>query len=238
VGTWQGSVLKLKASKGCRSGRSTRQVLRGWILPCLHVWLPFLLAACQPEHQSLPLVATSTPASPSRYLYLGINDVQGVAFAPDGALWAATTGGTVRWDLASESYIQYTQADGLTSNYVTDVAVAPDGTLWVSALGGVNHLTSEGWTGYTEADGLISDEAQAIAVTSEGTVWVGTTKGVSRFDGKSWKSYLAGVRAWDLAVAPDGDTWFANDAAGLSRYSPDTVRCIFNPPRNRVSDGI
>ena len=99
-----------------------------------------------------------------------------MAFAPDGALWAATTGGAVRWDLVSESYIQYTQADGLTSNYVTDVAVAPDGTLWVSALGGVNHLTSEGWTGYTEADGLISDEAQAIAVTSEGTVWVGTTK--------------------------------------------------------------
>jgi ligand-binding sensor domain-containing protein len=61
---------------------------------------------------------------------------------------------------------------------------------------------------------------QTTAVTADGTVWAGTTEGVSRFDGASWTTYLPGDRAWEIAVAPDGALWFANDGAGLRSYVP------------------
>jgi ligand-binding sensor domain-containing protein len=153
-------------------------------------------------------------------LYLGVNQVQGVVFTGADVLWAATTGGAVRWDLAMGSHVQYTAADGLASSYLTDVAQAPDGSLWFASLGGVSRVRDGAWISCTEADGLVDDAVQAIAVTGEGIVWAGTTEGVSRFDGASWTTYLPGDRAWDIAVAPDGAVWFANDAAGLRRYTP------------------
>jgi ligand-binding sensor domain-containing protein len=168
------------------------------------------------------------PAGSGWTAYLGVNDVQGLAFAPDGALWAATSGGAVRWDLAAGSYTQYTVADGLASDtgqglaatYATGVALAPDGSIWFATLGGVSHRLGTTWTSYTTANGLVSNAVQSIAVTAEGQVWVGTIDGASRFADGTWTTYLPGVRAWKVAVAPDGAVWGANQGAGVSRYSP------------------
>jgi len=169
-------------------------------------------------------VTSPTPipvGSGGETLSLGLNQVEGVTFSGADVLWAATMGGAVRWDLAAGAHVQYTAADGLASSRVTDVAEAPDGSLWFATLGGVSRFHEGAWTSYTEADGLVDDGVQSIAVTDEGIVWAGTTEGVSRFDGASWTTYLPGDRAWDIAVAPDGAIWFATDAAGLRRYTPD-----------------
>lgn len=169
-----------------------------------------------------PSPTTSPVAAPSRDAHhLGVNQVQGVTFTGQDSLWAATTGGAVHWNLATGAPVQYTTADGLPSNYVTDVAQAPDGGLWFATLGGVSHLNEARWTSYTEADGLVDDAVQAIAVTEDGTVWAGTTEGVSRFDGASWTTHFPGDRAWQIDIGPDGAVWFACDAAGLRRYTPD-----------------
>jgi ligand-binding sensor domain-containing protein len=162
----------------------------------------------------------TAPLPESAILYLGVNEVQDLAFALDGSLWAATTGGAAHWDLADDSYVQYTAADGLASNYVTGVAVAPDGCLWFSTGSGVSHFSGSTWTTYTAADGLAAGTPLAVAVTPGGEVWVGATEGVSRFDGRAWTSYLPGTRAHQVAVAPDGAVWFANHGAGVNRYSP------------------
>ncbi len=176
----------------------------------------------------LPQPSPSAPPSSGTIRYLGVNDVLDLAFAPapqggtGGSLWAATTGGAARWDLATDTYVQYTAADGLASNYVTGVAVAPGGSLWFSTGSGVNHFDGSTWMTYTAADGLAAGTPQAVAVTPQGVVWVGTTDGVSRYtptDG-TWTSCLPGVRAWDVDVAPSGDIWFANHGAGVYRYTP------------------
>jgi ligand-binding sensor domain-containing protein len=166
--------------------------------------------------------ALPTPAPPARGWTptLGVNQIHGVAFAPDGSLWAAATGGVAHWDVEAETYTQYTTADGLPADYANDVALAPDGSVWVATLGGVAHWDGETWTSYSQADGLSSDSVQSVAVAADGQVWVGTVSGVSRFDGRSWVEYLPGVRAWTVAAAPDGSVWAANDGAGVSRYSP------------------
>ena len=159
-----------------------------------------------------------------------LNDIRSLAFAPDGSLWAGTGSGVARWDLATDTHIRYSTADGLASDDVTDLAFAPDGTLWVAARGGVSHFDGTGWTAYTEADGLISNIVYAITTAPDGSVWVGTQDGASHFDykrsGAVWTSYtmadgLAGNVVWYVAVAPDGDVWFSTHSGGVSRHNPD-----------------
>jgi ligand-binding sensor domain-containing protein len=156
-----------------------------------------------------------------RITYLGINDVHGLAFDADGALWAATTGGVARWDLATDAYTQFTAADGLADNRAIDLAFAPDGVLWIATLGGLSRFDGQNWTSYSASDGLVSDTVRAIAVTPTGDVWVGTTEGVGRFDGSTWTTYLSGMQAWQVDVAPDGALWFASQRAGIHRYDPE-----------------
>lgn len=174
---------------------------------------PSALAAALPT-------AHPTPVLDGWTVYPGMNDVQGVAFAPDGTLWTATTAGIVRWNLADGTYSLQPAADGWASMPATDVAIAPDGSVWAATLAGVGHLQGERWITYTQADGLPSSAVQAIAVTPQGQVWSGTTEGASRFDGQAWTTFLAGARVWDLDAAPDGSVWFAADGMGVSRYVP------------------
>ena len=197
---------------------------------------PLLAAIAQPSPSALPALlptAHPTPVLEGWTVYPGVNDVQAAAFAPDGALWAATSAGVVRWDLADGTHRLYTIADGLASDLATDVAIAPDGSVWAATLGGVSHLEGERWISYSQADGLAESAIQAIAATPQGQVWAGTTDGASRFDpsaalpgppartgGRSWTTYLGGARVWDVDVAPDGSVWFAADGMGVSRYSP------------------
>jgi ligand-binding sensor domain-containing protein len=169
---------------------------------------------------------TEIPANVDWVSYPSLNNIHSLAFASDGSLWVGTGGGVVRWDLATDTHIRYSTADGLASDDVTDLAFAPDGTLWVATRGGVSHFDDTSWTSYTEADGLISNIAYAIAVAADGSAWVGTQNGVSHFDGVVWTSYtvangLAADLVWYVAVAPNGDVWFSTHTGGVSRYNPD-----------------
>ena len=48
----------------------------------------------------------------------------------DGVLWAATTLGLVRFDIANESVKTYTVEDGLPINSTCSVEIASDGKIW------------------------------------------------------------------------------------------------------------
>jgi len=172
---------------------------------CLCAWL---LAGCKappavPEASALPspgvprptdlpppLPSAQAPTPPPTAAlpalgwtrYLGVNEVHGVAWAQDGALWAATSGGVARWNLAAGTFVQYTTDDGLPSDSAYDIAVAPDGSVWVATLAGVSHRADGAWASYTPADGLSDASVQSIAVASGGDVWLGTSSGVVHWD--------------------------------------------------------
>ncbi len=212
---WMGLLLLvLSLAAGCGSGTGTG------VSPLA---TPPVGAIPPPSPSALPVplpTAQPTPVLDGWTTYPGVNDVQAAAFAPDGALWTATTAGVVRWNLADGTYRLHAAADGLASDLAMDMAIAPDGSVWAATLAGVSHLVGERWITYTQADGLIGNAVQAVAVTPGGQVWAGTTDGASRFDGESWTTYLAGARVWNLDVAPDGSVWFAADGIGVSRYLP------------------
>ena len=93
--------------------------------------------------------------------------------------------------------------------------------VWVGTNNGLNKYDGNSWVGFTTADGLVDNNIKAIAAVN-GSVWVGTDFGVSRFDGSSWTTYttadgLALNRIADIAVAPNGEIWFAHAIFGRRR---------------------
>jgi ligand-binding sensor domain-containing protein len=63
--------------------------------------------------------------------------VASLAVGPDDALWAGThCSGVSRFD--GESWVNYTEDDGLVDNGVISIAVAPDGALWFGTGEGIS----------------------------------------------------------------------------------------------------
>jgi hypothetical protein len=164
---------------------------------------------------STTLVSTTTAATalaPGWTRYSSLNLIFGLAFAPDGTLWAATGGGLVHWDPRAGTYTR-------TLVEATKVALAPDGTVWLATWQAVCRFDGVTCRPQADPDGLIESGIRALAVDGDGVLWVGTGRGVSRFDGTSWQSYPSQVPTNDLAVAANGEVWAAT-AGGVGRYLP------------------
>lgn len=58
--------------------------------------------------------------------------------AEGNALWAATSGGVVRWDVDKGTYRKYTTLDSLADNDVRSIGRDNQGNLWFGTLGGVS----------------------------------------------------------------------------------------------------
>jgi ligand-binding sensor domain-containing protein len=184
--------------------------------------------------------------------YTNANFVNTVAFDHDGSLWAATSGGVVRWDLDDGAYTKYTTAAGLVDNQVEAVTVAPDGIVWFGTRGGVSRFdptagsttehTNEAWTSYTTEDGLLDNNVLSVAVAPDGAIWFGHGSregGASRFDpaapeeAELWTTYtredgLTGGSVRAIAATPDGALWFGTHdsygtgGGGVSRFDGET----------------
>jgi ligand-binding sensor domain-containing protein len=161
-------------------------------------------------------VATSINAGWTKYE--SINNIHDSAFARDGTLWAATSGGLVHWNLNTQTYTRYPIR-------ATAMDMAPDGSLWLVLEQGVCRFDGASCQIYSEADGLMGNDIHTIVIAPDGIVWVGTGQGVRRFDGDSWQSYPSPVATYDLAVTAHGEVWAAT-AGGVRRYFPAEDRWI------------
>lgn len=161
-----------------------------------------------------------------------LNQVLDLAFAPDGSLWAATSGGVVRWDVESETPTVFTEADGLQESSVHGIAVAADGTVWVTAEDWVARYDGT-WTSYTEF-GTIDDVSINLGTVTAhpgGEAWfwadMSPHAGLLHFDGTTWtavtapKDWLVVDNLWagmafSLDSAPDGTLWVGSDNGVLA----------------------
>jgi ligand-binding sensor domain-containing protein len=80
---------------------------------------------------------TPTPLPSVWTMFTNGNDVNDLAVDPEGNLWAATSGGLVKWK-ADGAYTKYTTMDGLPDNRIWGVAAAPDGALWFGTYSGLS----------------------------------------------------------------------------------------------------
>ncbi len=114
-----------------------------------------------------------------------------LAVAASGEVWAATSGGVGRYLPDQDSWLTYTQSDGLSNTQAQAVATGPQGDVWVSLLWeGMVRFDGERWQKVGEPPGGLVGE---LAVGSDGTPWIGTVGSlhypggtVSYFDGETW----------------------------------------------------
>ncbi|MDJ0923348.1 MAG: hypothetical protein QNJ77_02200 [Acidimicrobiia bacterium] len=202
-----------------------------------------------PPATEAPIVPTTIPGGEATG---PLNDVNDLALAPNGDLWAATAAGAVRWDVATGEFEIFHEGDGIPGRSVEEIEVAPDGTVWVVGDQGIGRYDGM-WTVYSDADtpelagqlgALVVDQEgvvwaavaseplarydgewtsvalpaggvigpDGLAVGDDGTLWAGTHEnGIFSFDGSEWQLFTevdgAPLRAWHIAVAPDGAVW-------------------------------
>ena len=144
-------------------------------------------------------------------------------------IWAATSGGVVRWDTQTAQYMKLTTADGLADNDVQSMLQDGEGGLWFSTYGGgVSHLDAGGrWSTFTTADGLAHNVVLSMQQDGEGGLWFGTYDGLSRLDaGGRWTTFttddgLAGNYVGSMLQDGAGSLWFGTGGGGVSRLDAD-----------------
>jgi ligand-binding sensor domain-containing protein len=162
-------------------------------------------------------------------------------------LWAATSGGVVRWDIEKGTNRKYTTLDGLGSNTVGKIIQDSRGNIWTTTyIAGVNRFDGGNWKNFTIQDGLVSDDVITLASDKLGGVWVSAYWGVSYFDGAKWQSFTTmepgGIIVGDSKREPPagsptptlvkgelsavdvifvdsrGDVWFSDRGKGVTRF--------------------
>jgi diguanylate cyclase (GGDEF)-like protein len=107
---------------------------------------------------------------------LGDQRVWAFAQAPDGAVWAATSNGLVRWAKGVTRY--YREADGLPTDRLRALAFDRDGVLWIASSGGGLVSFSGGrFTVLNPANGFPHLQVRSVLADPAGGVWAATAGG-------------------------------------------------------------
>lgn len=148
--------------------------------------------------------------------------VYGLAPAPDGGMWLATSGGLACWSSRSDTWRYFTALDGLPSDPVVAVACDPRGNVYAAtaADGLAIGLAADDYARWQlvpgerlpPADGggpgqrsLPSAQLNALLATPDGSVFVATANGLARTDdvgqtwevdrGRDWAKFVTGRAA-------------------------------------------
>lgn len=151
------------------------------------------------------------------------------SMAADGKyVWIGTRIGVSRYDKGRDTWMTFTQEDGLASNAVSSIAIA-ENQIWFGSDNGITIYDREShdWSMLTTNDGLISDKITCIAADGD-KIWFGTfDSGVARYNIKTeeWETYskkegLAHNSV--LSIALDGDLVWFGTSRGLGRYDKTT----------------
>ena len=156
----------------------------------------------------------------------GFDQFRTVTAGPDGTVWLTTRfgDGAFLWD--GDSWIQFTQDDGLLSDWVNDISVGPDGAVWFATREGVSRWdgAEDSWTQYSGAGWLQDDLVHRVLFTPDGSIWFAHDDALTR-----WRPSGAGDEAdlWEVTglegplavrkahVGPDGRLWL-----GQTFYDP------------------
>ncbi len=177
-----------------------------------------------------PVVPTTVPVTPTPVTRSAgpLNEVQDLAFAPDGRLWAGTSGGLVRWDVTTGDFVIFTEEDGVPGREIETLTIAPDGTVWITAARGIGRYDGS-WKVYSAEDTPELDgDVDALVVDHEGVVWANVGEFIARFDGAwsvldpppqgGWPHITPG----GLAVGADGTLWVGTNDQGVYTFDGST----------------
>lgn len=190
-------------------------------------------------------VAAPAPAQPERagkiaegkdepYTHFRVGNRNVKSMYLDGSvLWVGTSGGVIRYDLASRDYKLLDIQSGLLSNGIFHVSRIR-GKLAVGTYGGGLSLLDEKtgqWDTYNIPEGLGDAFVYDVLETKAGDIWIATWSGVNRIRGgalrdkSKWELHTVEstkggvINDWVYALAEgrDGIVWMATEG-GLVKW--------------------
>lgn len=200
-----------------------------------------LMVTETPPAETVPVTATTVPpttAAPTPSVTTTTWPTEGIEVAPpdrvfdlalasDRSLWAATDGGAVLWDLATESPTVYSEWDGLPDRHVYHVAVAPDGTVWAAGRSWLARFDGVVWT-ELEQNVLpdLSHPVGDMAVARDGALWVAAgADTLIRIDAVESSTYQVpepwtSTEPWSMSLAldPSGTVWASSLVSGVLSF--------------------
>lgn len=146
------------------------------------------------------------------------------AQAPDGAVWAATENGLVRWQDGRTRL--YQQADGLPTNRLRSLAFDKGGVLWIGTSGG-GLVAMEGnrFRVYDPDNGFPHLQVRHVLADPAGGVWAATAgAGLVHVHQGRFRIYGVGDglptdQLTSLSWGQQGVLWIGTWGAGMSRMS-------------------
>jgi hypothetical protein len=154
-----------------------------------------------------------------------------------GEVWAATSQGVARYQLSDDSWVFYTEEQGLPGSQIWIVGVSPEGEAWAHvAWEGLYQFNREEWQALRDPPG---GTVRDIAFAADGTPWIGTIGGthypggaLSRWTGEGWDDASSGSGMISFrAVAPGQDgVVAAATSLGLGVFQDGEWRMLRDGP--------
>ena len=151
------------------------------------------------------------------------------AQASDGAIWAATENGLVRWEDGRGNKgvtKRYQTADGLPTNRLRSLAFDRAGTLWIATTGGGLVSFADGqFKVFNPENGFPHLQVRSVLADPDGSIWAATAgAGLVHIDKGTFKTYtvadgLPTDHLTSLARDAQGTLWIGSWGAGVSRMS-------------------
>ncbi|GAA0877547.1 hypothetical protein GCM10009119_05150 [Algoriphagus jejuensis] len=106
-----------------------------------------------------------------------------------GMIWLATQEGLNKLDPATDTFIRYTEADGLATNLIQGIVEGDDGEMWIASQSGLSQMVTNENLGkitfinYNSSDGLGADVFLSLASTraADGRFYFGGEHGLTTF---------------------------------------------------------
>lgn len=141
----------------------------------------------------------------------------------DGGLWIGFRYGAVSF-LRDGRLTHYGEAQGLPTSTVFRFAHGPDGRLWAATFSGLVYLHEGRWYRVENDWRVPGAQARTLFTDRDGTLWLATDAGIARLR-KGAQAFetldIAVGRISQIAQAPDGALWIAENEGGVRRLPID-----------------
>ncbi len=145
----------------------------------------------------------------------------------NGEIWISTFDEGV-YKFAENKFTNYTEENGLISNWIRHIFIDKDGSVWFSAKNGVSKFYQGYFKNFTAKQGLINPNINSVGQDMEGNIWLCTDgKGILRFSGEAFTNYttsdgLPSDFIMSAVHGPNSEIWFSSYGKGVSRFKGET----------------
>ncbi len=189
------------------------------------------LATPSPGADAAP-VSGADPDAKFTHFRVGNRNVKSI-YADGELMWVGTSGGVIRYNIATDEYKRYSTQNGLLSNGVFYVGKLGDEIMVGTYGGGLSILdpATEQWRNYNVPQGLGDAFVYEVMQAKNGDIWIATWSGANRIRGgnlddrTAWETFtvanteggLPNDWVYGLDEGADGTIWLGTEG-GLARF--------------------